>query len=160
MSVNGHFETAGLSEEEMRENLEGRVVVVARALSFPGFDPVGGLVSLAGEGVLEPLRAPAALRSVTLNFQVHDRQVVLKTTTLELSGARLSLSGSQTFDGPVNLHVAADLQRLRRRWLSRTDQADPEAVHLELDFTGSLDKLVPTSSSQESEVRRPVTSVK
>ena len=160
MSMNGHFETAGLSQEEMSQNLEGRVGVVARDLSLPGFDPVGAFVSLAGEGALEPLRAPAGLRSVTLNFQVHDRQVVLKKTTLEFSGARLSLSGSQAFDGPVNLHVAADLQRLRRRWLSRTDEVDPEVPRLELDLTGSLDKLAPTSRSQESEVRRPVTNDK
>jgi len=160
LSMNGHFETAGLSQEEMSQNLEGRVGVVARDLSLPGFDPVGKFVSLAGEGALEPLRAPVGLRSVTLNFQVHDRQVVLKKTTLEFSGARLSLSGSQTFDGPVNLHVAADLQRLRRRWLSRTDVVDLEVPRLELDLTGSLDKLAPTSSSQESEVRRPVTSDK
>jgi hypothetical protein len=160
ISINGHFETAGLTQEEMRQNLEGRVAVVARDLSLPGFDPVGAFVSLAGEGALEPLRAPAALRSLTLNFQIQDRQVVLKKTTLEFSGARLSLSGSQAFDGPVTLHVAADLQRLRRRWLSRVDQADPEAPRLELDFTGSLDKLAPTSSSQESEVRTPVTSDK
>ena len=160
VSMNGHFETAGLGQEEMSQNLEGRVGVVARDLSLPGFDPVGALVSLSGEGALEPLRAPAGLRSATLNFQVHDRQVVLKKTTLEFSGARLSLSGSQAFDGPVNLHVAADLQRLRRRWLSRADESDPEAPRLELDFAGSLDKLEPTSGNQESEIRRPATSDK
>jgi len=160
MSINAHLETGGLSKEEMLQNLEGRVAVVARDLSLPGFDPVGAFVSLAGEGALEPPRTPASLRSLTLNFQVHDRQVDLKKTPLEISGARLSLSGSQAFDGPVNLHVAADLQHLRRRWLSRAGEADPEAPPLELDFTGSLDKLAPTNGTQESEVRNPVTSDK
>jgi hypothetical protein len=153
MSLNGHFETTGLSQEEFRENLEGRVAVVASDLSLAGFDPVGAFVRLAGEGTLEPLRGPAGFRSVTLNLQVHDRRVVLKKTTLESSGARLSLSGAQAFDGPVNLHVAADLQRLRRRWLTRADDLDTEASPRELDFSGSLDKLTPVSRAEVSRAR-------
>jgi hypothetical protein len=92
-------------------------------------------------------------RSVTLNLQVHDRRVVLKKTTLEFSGARLSLSGSQAFGEPVNLHVAADLQRLRRRWLTQAREVDPEASPQELDFSGSLDKLTPISHMEVSRAR-------
>jgi hypothetical protein len=145
----------GLSQEGMRENLEGRVAVVARDLSLAGFDPVGAFVRLAGEGALEPLRGLVGFRSLTLNLQVHDRRVLLKKTTLEFSGARLSLSGSQAFDGPVNLHVAADLQRLRRRWLTRADEVDtePSPSPRELDFSGSLDKLAPVSHAEVSRAR-------
>jgi hypothetical protein len=153
MSINGHFQTTGLSQEEMRENLEGRVAVVASDLSLAAFDPVGAFVRLAGEGTLEPLRGPVGFPSVTLNLQVHDRRVLLKKTTLEFSGARLSLSGTQAFDGPVNLHVAADLQRLRRRWLTRADDVDTEASPRELDFSGSLDKLAPISHTEVSRAR-------
>ena len=153
MSISGHFETTGLSQEEVSKNLEGRVTVVASDLSLIGFDPVGAFVRLAGEGTLEPLRGPVGLRSVTLNLQVHDRRVVLKKTTLEFSGARLSLSGAQAFDGPANLHVAADLQRLRRRWLTRDDEVDTEASPRELDFFGSLDKLAPISHTEVSRAR-------
>jgi hypothetical protein len=153
MSVNGHFETRGLSQQEMRENLEGRARVVASDLSLAGFDPVGAFVRLAGEGTLEPLRGPVGLRSVTLNLQVQDRRILLKKTTLEVSGARLSLSGAQAFDGPVNLHVAADLQRLRRRWLTRADDVDTEASPRELDFSGSWDKLAPISHTEISRAR-------
>ena len=153
MSISGHFETAGLSHEEMSENLEGRATVVASDLSLVGFDPLGAFVRLAGEGTLEPLRGPVGLRSVTLNLQVQDRRAVLKKTTLEFSGARLSLSGAQAFDGPVNLHVAADLQRLRRRWLTRADDLDTEASPRELDFSGSLDKLAPISHIEVSRAR-------
>ena len=158
LSVNGHFETTGLNEEEMLQNLEGRAAVAVGDLSLAGFDPVGAFVRLAGEGTLEPLRGPVGFRPVTMNLQVHDRRVVLKRTTLELSGARLSLYASQAFDGPLNLHVAADLQRLRRRWLSRIDVVDSDGSARELDFSGSLDKLAPTSVNQQSEVRRAVTS--
>jgi hypothetical protein len=153
MSANGHFETTGLSQEEMRDNLEGRATVVASDLSLAGFDPVGAFVHLASEGTLEPLRGLAGLRSLTLNFQVHDRRVLLKKTTLEFSGARLTLSGAQAFDGPVNLHVAADLQRLRRRWLTRAADVDNEASPPELDFSGPLDKLAPVSHAELSRAR-------
>jgi hypothetical protein len=153
MSIDGHFETTGLSQEEMRDNLEGRVAVVTRDLSLAGFDPVGAFVRLASQGALEPLRGPVGFRSLTLNLQVHDRHVILKKTTLEFSGARLSLSGSQAFDGPVNLHVAADLQHLRRRWLTRAVDVETETSPRELDLSGPLDSLAPKSRSQESEVR-------
>ena len=149
MSVSGHFETTGLSQEEMRQNLEGRAEVAARDLSLAGFDPAGAFVRLAGEGTLEPLRGPAGFHSVTLNFEVHDRRVVLKKTTLNTSGARLFLSGEQDFGGAVNLHVTADLQHLRRRWLNRADDADPESLPPELDFSGALENLAPTSRSQK-----------
>jgi hypothetical protein len=157
ISANGHFETTGRSQEEMREHLEGQATVVASDLSLTGFDPVGAFVRLAGEGTLEPLRGPVGFRSLKFNLQVHDRRVLLKRTTLESSGARLSLSGALAFDGQVNLHVAADLQRLRRRWLTQTGEVALEASPRELDFSGSLDKLAPTSRSQESEVRRQKT---
>jgi hypothetical protein len=150
MSVSGHFETRGLNREEVSENLEGRVTVVANDLTLAGFDPVGAFVRLAGEGSLEPPRAPVGLRSLTLNFQLHDRRVVLKKTTLEFSGAKLSLSGDQAFDGPANLHVAADLQRLRRRWLTRADEVETQTAPLELDFSGPLDKLAPVSHAEVS----------
>jgi len=150
MSVCGHLETTGLTQEEMRENLEGRAAVVASDLSLAGFDPVGAFVRLAGEGALEPLRGPVGFRSLTFNLQVHDRRVVLKKTSFELSGARLSLSGELAFDGPVNLHVAADLQRLRRRWLTREGEVDTEASPPELDLSGPLDKLAPVSHTELS----------
>ena len=153
MSMSGHFETTGLSQEEVSENLEGRVTVVASDLSLVGFDPVGAFVRLAGEGSLEPLRGPVGLRSLTLNLQLHDRRAVLKKTTLEFSGARLSLSGAQAFDGPASLHVAADLRRLRRRWLTRVDEVDTEASPRELDFSGPLDKLAPISHVEVSRAR-------
>ena len=154
MSIHGHFETTGLSQEEMSENLDGRVAVVASDLSLVGFDPIGAFVRLAVDGTLEPLRGPLAFRSVTLNLQVKDRRVVLKKTTLESSGAKLSLSGAYRFDGIANLHVAADLRRLRRRWLTRADEVDTDATRRELNFSGSLGKLVPISDTEVSRATR------
>jgi len=160
MSVSGHVETTGLSSEEMRQNLEGSGEVVAKDITLAGFDPVGAFVRLAGEGTLEPLRTPTGFRSLTLNLEVRDRHVLLAKTTLNSSGARLSLSGDEGFDGLVNLHVAADLQRLRRHWLMRADDADPAPSAPELDFSGPMNNLALTSRSQESEVGRAATSDK
>jgi hypothetical protein len=154
MSIHGHFETTGLSQEEMSGNLDGRVAVVASDLSLVGFDPIGAFVRLAVDGTLEPLRGPVAFRSVTLNLQVKDRRVVLKKTTLESSGAKLSLSGAYRFDGIANLHVAADLRRLRRRWLTRAGEVDTDATPRELNFSGSLGKLVPISDTEVSRATR------
>jgi hypothetical protein len=139
-----------LNQEELSENLEGHATLVASDLTLAGFDPVGAFVRLAGQGTLEPLRGPVGLRSATLNLQFHDRQVILKKTTVEFSGAKLSLSGALAFDGPASLHVAADLQRLRRRWLTRVDEVDIEASPRELDLSGSLDKLAPVSHAEVS----------
>jgi hypothetical protein len=150
MSVSGHFEATGLSQEELSESLEGHATVVASDVTLAGFDPVAAFVRLAGQGTLEPLRTPVWLRSLTLNFLLHDRRLVLKKTTLDFSGARLSLSGTQAFGGPADLHVTADLQRLRRRWLNRADEVDTGASLRELEFSGSLDKLVPVSHAEIS----------
>jgi hypothetical protein len=150
VSMSGHFEGTGLSREELSESLEGHAVVVASDLTLAGFDPVAAFVHLAGQGTLEPLRAPVGLRSLTLNLQLHDRRVVLKKTTLEFSGARLSLSGAQAFGGPADLHVTADLQHLRRRWLNRADEVDTDAPLPDLEFSGSLDRLAPVSHAEVS----------
>ena len=149
MTLNGHFETAGLGREEMSQNLEGHLAVVAKSLSLAGFDPLGAFVRLAGQGALEPVRGPVTFRSVTLDFQIHDRAVVLRKTNLECSGARLSLDASRPFDGPVTVRVAADLARVRRRWLNRTDEVDPGSAPPELDFSGPLDNLAVTTVTSD-----------
>jgi hypothetical protein len=154
MSIHGHFETTGLSQEEMSENLDGRVAVVGSDLSLAGFDPIGAFVRLAVDGTLEPPRGPLAFRPVMLNLEVKDRRVVLKKTTLESSGAKLSLSGVYRFDGITNLHVAADLRRLRRRWLTRADEIDTDATRRELNLSGPLGKLAPISDTVVSRATR------
>jgi hypothetical protein len=154
MSVEAHFETAGLSQQDVRQNLDAHVAVAASDLSLAGFDPVAEFVRLAGEGNLEPLRGPSVFRSARLNFQVHDGRIVLKKTMLESSGARLNFSGGYAFDGSVTLHVAADLRRLRRRWLSRLDEADRDSSPRELNFSGSLDKLALISDTEASHATR------
>jgi len=153
MSIHGHFDTAGLSREEMSQNLEGQVAIIAKSLSLGGFDPLDAFARLSGQGALEPVRGPVTFHSVTLDLQIRDRAVLLKRTDLECSGARISLTASRPFDGPVNLRVSADFAQVRRRWLNRSDDVDPGFSPPELNFSGPLDKLALTNRSQESEVR-------
>jgi len=51
------------------------------------------------------------------------------------------------------VRVAADLAHVRRRWVNRSDDVDPQSSVPELDFSGPLDKLAPTKSTQDSGVR-------
>jgi hypothetical protein len=153
MSLQAHVETTGLGQDEMRRNLDGHAAVITSDLSLMGFDPVAEFVRLSGEGDLEPLRGPSLFRPLRLNVQVHDGRVVLKKTALESSGARLSFSGSYAFDGSAALHVAADLRHLRRRWLTRLDEADRDPSPRELNFSGPLDKLALISDTEVSHAR-------
>lgn len=154
MTIRGHIETTGLSKEELSGNLDGHFVVVASDLSLVGFDPIGAFVRLAVNGTLEPVRGPLAFPPVTVDLQVKDRRVVLKKTNVECSGAELILSGAYGFDGIANLHVAADLRRLRRRWLTRADEVDTDATLRELNFSGSLGKLAPIPDTEVSRATR------
>jgi hypothetical protein len=149
MSIKGHFDTAGLSREEMSQNLEGQVAIIAKSLSLGGFDPLDAFARLSGQGALEPVRGPVTFHSLTLDLQIRDRAVLLKRTDLESSGARISLTASRLFDGPVNLRVSADLAHVRRRWLNRSDDVDPGSSPRELDFSGPLDKLALTTVTSD-----------
>ena len=149
MNIHGHFDTAGLSREEMSQNLEGQVAIIAKSLSLGGFDPLDAFARLSGQGALEPVRGPVTLHSVTLDLQIRDRAVLLKKTDLKCSGARISLTASRPFDGPLNLRVSADLAQVRRRWLNRYDAADPGPSPPELDFSGPLDKLAVTTVTSD-----------
>jgi hypothetical protein len=143
ISLRGHFETTGLSRLEMLDNLEAEASVTATNLTLAGFDPVAALVRSTGEGTLEPLRAPVGLHSLKLEFQLQKRVVTLSKTSVDLGGARLSFDGSEALGGAASVHVSADLRHLRRRWLTRDDDASASAESRELGLAGPLDKLEP-----------------
>lgn len=151
MSLDGHFDTVGLSSESIIGNLNGRVTVATSALSLAGFDPVGAFVRRSGAGSLEPSRGPVELRPLTLDLRIHDRRVDLKKTVVECSGAKLGVSGTCAFDRSATLQVAADLRRVRRRWLERTGK---DSLPRQLAFTGVLDNLAPIPDTGLSGAKR------
>ncbi len=149
-SASGHFETRGLSREEMSANLQGQATVNVQNLFFGDFDPLEVLARRAGWGKLEAARTEPSIRSAIVAFRVRDRRLVLNSSRVELAGASLILTGTYGFDGTAELDVLSDFRRLTRRWLDRESEADPAGRQADLHLSGSLDKLVTTPGVQVS----------
>lgn len=113
----GHFETRGLTREEMGEHLQGRAAVQLKSVGFGDFDPLQALAIATRSGALEPGRGEVSLHSAKAALQIRDRRVIVSDTPVDLAGARLILKGTYGFDGVVDLDVRADLRRISRRWL-------------------------------------------
>jgi hypothetical protein len=142
VNATGNFQTRGLAREELADNLNGGMEFRVRDISFGGFDPLGTLVQQAHWGKLEPPRGPVTAPATTLSLEIRDRRFILKTTALDLSGARLQCNGTYAWSGVLNLDVHADLLRLRRRWLLHEDAAQPPASLAEVRLGGPIEHLV------------------
>jgi hypothetical protein len=125
-----------------------------RDISFGDFDPLATLAQQAHWGKLEPARGPATALPATLNVEVRGRRFLLKTTTLDVSGASLQCSGAYAWAGALNLNVRADLRRLRRRWLERDDDLAPPARFTEVRLGGPIDHLVVNPQEGVATARR------
>jgi hypothetical protein len=142
VSANGNFQTRGLGREELAENLTGRVDLRVTEISFGDFDPLGTLAQQSHWGKLEPARGPVTSPPATLHMEIRDRRFILKTSALDLSGAKLQCNGTYAWTGAMNLNVRADLRRLRRRWLEREDDPQPPGHSEEVRLGGPIDHLV------------------
>ncbi len=142
VNATGSFQTRGLAREELVDNLTGQMELRLRDISFEGLDPLGTLVQQAHWGKLEAARGSLTVPPATLNMEIRDRRFILKTTALDLSGARLQCNGTYAWAGTLNLNVRADLRRLRRRWLSREDDPRFPALLPEVRLGGPIDHLV------------------
>ncbi len=147
-SGNGHFETRGLSHDEITANLRGRATLHLTNVSLAEFDPVEALARAGGLGTLEPGRGPTSIRVAPATFRVGDRRVILEGTSLELAGGKLEVAGSYNFDGAANLDLRADLSGLRRRWLEIG--GDGASRSLELHLAGPFHQLVVTRAVEVS----------
>ena len=141
VDATGNFETHGLGREELAENLVGTATLGSRDLTFVDFDPLNALARQARWGTLEPARSPLAARSAALTLDVRERRIVVRNTVLEISGAKLNVTGTYALGGALNLNVRADLAHLRRRWLVREDGSKAAKRGLVVRLTGGLDKL-------------------
>jgi hypothetical protein len=142
VNATGNFQTRGLARDELAENLTGQMELRVKDISFGDFDPLGTLAQQAHWGKLEPTRGPATAPPATLNMEIRDRRLILKTAALDLSGASLQVNGTYAWAGALNLNVRADLRRLRRRWLEREDDPHPPAHFEEVRLGGPIDHLV------------------
>lgn len=134
-SVNavGDFHTRGTARGDLAQNLTGRMELRVRDISFGDFDPLGTLAQQAHWGKLEPARTPVTALPTTLDVEISNRHLTLKSMALDLSGARLHCSGDYAWAGAMNLNVHADLRGLRRRgWQERMI---PTPLHASRRFT-------------------------
>jgi hypothetical protein len=142
VSASGHLETRGLSREEMSANLQGGATLLFKNLSFGEFDPLGALVRENAWGTLEPARGQAVPASGSARLDIRGRQVALGNASLEISGAKLDLTGTYDFDGAVDLEVRADLRHVRRRLLTRGEASDPPGLLGDVHLTGTFDRML------------------
>jgi hypothetical protein len=94
--------------------------------------------------MLEPARGPVGFHTATLSLEVQDRHVYMRHVALDLTGAKLDVSGAYAFGGAVDLNVRMDMRNARRRWSplpGRGEDTDPDRQRVELRLAGPLDKL-------------------
>ena len=154
-SGSGHFETRGLSHDEITSNLQGSATVRLKTVFLGDYDPFQALAHQEGWGTLEPLPGELEVPAFVGTLEVHDRRVLLGNAPVAITGGQLKLSGSYTFDGAVELDVRADLRHITRHWLNvgRETATDPQV--LEVHLLGPLDKLQPAPNIAASPPTRP-----
>jgi len=138
----GHFETRGLSHEEMTTNLQGSATVRVKNVLLGDFDPLQAVARQTGWGTIEPARGEMGIKGSTLVIGVQNRRVVFGNSPVELGGAKLKVNGVYSFDGAFNLNVRADLRHIKRRWLNTGVESEQGARTIDIRMDGSLGKLV------------------
>jgi AsmA family/AsmA-like C-terminal region len=151
-SMMGHFESLGLSRQEVSSNLQGQATVRLKNVSLGTFDPLRSLARASGEGMFEPVHGEASFRSAAVTLQVNNRHVTITSSPVDFSGARIKLTGTYSFAGAVNLNVFADLRGLTRAWLPAEASASPGRPSLRLHLTGSFEKLTLEPAQELSRV--------
>ena len=155
LSVQGNFQTQGLTRQEFAANLRGEATVHLASVSLGGFDPLSTAARAISWGELAPSRGDVVLRSATVFLQIRNGRVTLSHSPLEISGALLRLSGSCAFDGTLDLDVHADFRRITRRWIDLADDTMPGERVTNFRLVGLLDRLTVVPGVQISRARQP-----
>ena len=151
VSASGRLASRGLTREEVAANLEGQATLRLKDVVLGDFDPLEPLARRRGGDLLEPPRGPVGFHEATVALEVANRQVTLRRAQVDISGAKLVLSGSYAFDGTTDLEVRADFRRVKRRWLNHGEDNGGDVPVETLRLVGPLQKLV---AAPESEVSR------
>lgn len=154
VSGTAHFETRGLTREEMSTNLDARGTVQFKNLSFGDFDPLEALARQTSWGTLGPARGEVIVPSTSVSFAVRGRCLSLSRLRLDVDGARLTLTGAYSFDGALELNVRADLRHVARRWMITGAESPSGSRVADLRLTGPLDKPTVTPEPQISQIGR------
>jgi len=151
LSGTARFETRGLSRSEMSGYLQATGSVRLEKVALGDFDPLSALARVSAWGGLEPAQREVTLRRADIKFEIRDGKVHVVDQPVEVEGARLALSGSWTFNGPLELDVTPDFRRMTRRWMApgAPEIALPSRATVRL--TGPFDRIV--AHGQETPAR-------
>jgi AsmA family len=138
-SGRGHFQTRGLSRQEMSAALQGQARVEFRNVSCQGFDPRSALARALPGGLKLP-RAEPELREVSAKLRFDGPSVGVSTLPVNWAGAQWNLTGTYRFDGTANLRLGADLRGLAGHGLL-AEAASALPVRLQVHLVGPLSKL-------------------
>jgi hypothetical protein len=155
VSGNGHFQTQGLTRQELAANLRAEATLRLRSVSLGGFDPLSAAARAMSWGELDPSRGDVVLHPVTAFLQIRDGRVTVSHTPVEISGALLRLSGSYAFDGSLALDVHADFRHVMRRWIDVADDSMPGERVTNFHLSGALDHLAVVPGVQISRAHQP-----
>jgi hypothetical protein len=124
VSARGAFVTEGRSWQEWADNLQGQTHLQLEHVSFGDFDPLGALARARfGEG-FEPSHAETGIRTASFTLRVRNRRASWEDQELDVSGVKLKLSGSYSFDKKLDLSLEGELRSAKRRWAG----AEPSAA--------------------------------
>jgi hypothetical protein len=154
LSGQARFETRGLTRAEMAASLSAEGTVELRNVTLGGFDPLRAVSTHQNWGALGRARGPARFSAAAFKFRALDRQLVVENFPLQIEGGLFKLSGVYSFDGNLDLDVAADFRHLTRPWRVVTRGEAPPARAAKLRLTGPLSALAPAPPAEVSQAER------
>lgn len=153
-SAFAHINTRGLTRQEMKANLTGKVQLNLRDVSLPDFDPIGELARESGLGELEAPRGEIGFRTLSADVEIRDGRATFENVPVELGGAKLTLGGAYAFDGGMDLVVHADLRHIKRRFVSGDEMRVAAGEEIALRLAGPLAKLAVVRETEASRAER------
>lgn len=141
-SARGHFETRGLSRQEMSAALQGQATVRLENVSWGGFDPLRAFARSVQARPLKLSGIEPNLREATATLRFAGPSVAVVSSPVDWAGARWRLTGTYGFEGTANLRLTADLGGLARHWLVGEQVLSAPPGRLEVHLVGPLGKLV------------------
>ena len=148
------FQTRGLSRSEMAASLQAEGKARLEKVALGDFDPLLALSRQTPAGPLEPARGEVTVRPAEIEFALRDRRINFARQRLEVEGARLTVSGSWSFNSTLDLEVEVDLRHVARRWQSLSAEPPAGSRSAQVRIAGPLDRLALRAEGATAQARR------